>query len=136
LGIIPSSFSANLTSRSISPIGIAATVAEAAAAVCPIGQGTGVAKGVKELTPAQLINVERFIKKLPANAKDNVSLQSLPNSSVAAQAVSPGRVPGSSAVYEKQIDATGTTIQYTKTTYDPAGNIVHVKDKITGDVLP
>jgi RHS repeat-associated protein/uncharacterized repeat protein (TIGR02543 family) len=120
----------------LSPIGIAATVAEAAAAACPVGSGVQTAKAVAELTLAQLKNIERFTKKLPANAKDNVSLQSLPNSSVAAQAVSPGRVPGSSAVYEKQIDATGTTIQYTKTTYDPAGNIVHVKDKITGDVFP
>jgi len=120
----------------LSPIGVAATVAEAAAAACPVGRGAQTAKAVAELAPAQLKNVERFTKKLPANAKDNVSLQSLPNSSVAAQAVSPGRVPGSSAVYEKQIDAAGTTIQYTKTTYDPAGNIVHVKDKITGEVLP
>jgi hypothetical protein len=89
-----------------------------------------------ELTAAQLKNVDRFAGKLPANAKDSVSLKALPNDGVAAQAVSPGRVPGSSAVYEKQIDATGKTIQYTKTTYDPAGNIVHVKDKISGGVFP
>lgn len=31
------------------------------------------------------------------------------------QATSPGRVPGSKAVYEKQINATGKTTQYTKT---------------------
>lgn len=50
------------------------------------------------------------------------------------QATSPGRVPGSRAVYEKQIDASGKTNQYTKTTYDPQGNIVHVKDKLNGGV--
>jgi hypothetical protein len=51
------------------------------------------------------------------------------------QATSPGKVPGSKAVYEKQIDVTGKTTQYTKTTYDPAGNIVHVKDKIHGGTI-
>jgi RHS repeat-associated protein len=98
----------------------------------------GVAAGAKEvgLTATQLKNVERFTQKLPANAKDSVGLRSLPNEGVAAQATSPGRVPGSSAVYEKQIDSTGKTIQYPKTTYDPAGNIVHVKDKIDGGVFP
>ncbi len=42
----------------------------------------------------------------------------------------PGRVPGSFATYEKQIDSAGTTIQFTKTTVDPAGKIVHVKSKM------
>jgi RHS repeat-associated protein len=95
----------------------------------------GAAKGI-ELTATQLKNVERFTQKLPANAKDSLSLKALPNEGVAAQATSPGRVPGSSAVYEKQIDSLGKTTQYTKTTYDPAGNIVHVKDKINGGVFP
>jgi hypothetical protein len=31
--------------------------------------------------------------------------------------------------------AGGETIQYTKTTIDPAGNVVHVKDKIGGGVV-
>ena len=83
----------------------------------------------------QAKNIERFVKKLPTNAKDSVSTNPLPNGGIAAQATSPGRVPGSSAVYEKQIDSAGKTIQYTKTTNDPAGNIVHVKDKITGEVF-
>ena len=68
----------------------------------------------------------------PGLAPGFVIIRALPNGGVAAQGLSPGRVPGSSDVYEKQIDATGRTSQYTKTTYDPAGNIVHVKDKITG----
>jgi hypothetical protein len=44
-------------------------------------------------------------------------------------------VPGSKAVYEKQVDAAGKTQQYTKTTLDPSGNVVHVKDKINGTVV-
>jgi hypothetical protein len=75
-------------------------------------------------------NIERFYKKIPANARDNVEMRLLPNGGVAVQAMSPGKVPGSRAVYEKQIDVSGNTVQYTKTTYDPQGRIVHVKDKI------
>jgi gamma-glutamyltranspeptidase len=93
------------------------------------------AKGVN-LTAEQLKNIGRFEKKLPANAKESLSVRSLPNDGVVVQGTSPGRVPGSSAVYEKQIDAAGNTIQATKTTYDPFGNIVHVKDKLNGGVFP
>jgi uncharacterized protein RhaS with RHS repeats len=77
-------------------------------------------------------NIKRFTKKVPANAKGNIEQHSLPDGGVAVQATSPGKVPGSKAVYEKQIDSSGTTIQATKTTYDPKGNIVHVKDKLNG----
>lgn len=71
--------------------------------------GDGAAREVG-LTAVQLKNVDRFTKKLPANAKDSVSLKALPNDGVATQAASPGRVPGSSAIYEKQIDSAGKTI--------------------------
>jgi hypothetical protein len=101
-----------------------------------LGRGLGGSCPPNATSATQLSNIERFIKKLPTNAKDNVILKTLPNNGVAAQAASPGRVPGSSAVYEKQINAAGETTQYTKTTYDPQGNIVHVKDKINGDVFP
>jgi len=101
-----------------------------------LGAAAKEAAAVTELTAAQLKNVERFMGKVPANAKESFTVRALPNEGVAVQAVSPGRVPGSSAVYEKQIDATGKTIQYAKSTYDPAGNIVHVKDKISGGVFP
>jgi hypothetical protein len=60
----------------------------------------------------------------------------LPGGGKVFQAEVPGRVPGSRAIYEKQVDAAGRTVQYTKTTYDPAGNIPHVKDKVTGEVFP
>jgi hypothetical protein len=75
-------------------------------------------------------NIARFIRKLPANARSTVQTFRLPNGGGAVQGRSLGRVPGSSAVYEKQIDALGDTISVSKTTYDPAGNIVHVKDKM------
>jgi hypothetical protein len=33
-------------------------------------------------------------------------------------------------VYEKQVDAAGKTLELTKTTFDPTGLIVHVRDYI------
>ena len=93
-----------------------------------IGQGI--------LNDAQQSNVARFYKKIPANAKENIDVYRLPNGGVAVQATSPGNVPDSKAVYEKQIDSSGRTVQYTKTTYDPSGRIVHVKDKVDGGVFP
>lgn len=78
----------------------------------------------------QAANLSRFQKKIPANAKNSVELSKLPNGGVAAKATSPGKVPGSKAVYEKHIAVNGKTVQYTKTTHDPKGNIVHVKDKL------
>ena len=82
---------------------------------------------------AQAKNISRFTSKIPANAKDSVTTKSLPSGGVAVQATSPGNVAGSKAVYEKQIDSGGKTMSYTKTTYDPSGKIVHVKDKITNE---
>lgn len=86
--------------------------------------------------PQQAANLKRFEKKIPSNSRDNVELHELPNGGVSAQATSPGRVPGSRAVYEKQIDIDGNTIQSTKTTYGPNGSIIHVKDKLDGGVFP
>lgn len=83
-----------------------------------------------------MANLNRFQKKIPSNSKDSVELKELPSGGLAAQATSPGKVAGSKAVYEKQIDVNGETVQATKTTYDPQGNIVHVKDKLNGGTYP
>lgn len=37
----------------------------------------------------------------------------------------PGNVPGSKAIYYKEIDSYGNTIRVYKETYDSAGNLVH-----------
>jgi RHS repeat-associated protein len=119
---------------------VAAAVIAGAPAEGAIAGGVGAkaaAQVAKAATPteAQAKNIQRFTSKLPANAKESVTVKPLPNGGVAAQGVSPGKVPGSSALYEKQIDSAGKTIQYTKTTTAPDGAIVHVKDKITGNVV-
>lgn len=84
---------------------------------------------------AQDESLLRFVRKLPANARTGVRIMPLPNGGIAAQARSAGRVPGSCAIYEKQIDRNGRAVQYTKTTYDQFGHMISVKDKITGGVL-
>ena len=63
------------------------------------------------LTVEQSKNLKRFEKKLPAGATET-SVHDLPGGGKAFQA----EVPGSKAIYEKQVGATGETLQYTKTT--------------------
>jgi hypothetical protein len=99
------------------------------------GATRGLSHAARGLTTDQAANLSRFVKKLPRGAGEP-SIRDLPSGGKAFQAEVPGRVTGSKAIYEKQVDASGRTIQYTKTTYDPAGNIVHVKDKITEAVFP
>jgi hypothetical protein len=41
----------------------------------------------------------------------------------------PGKVPGSKAIYRKEVDYQGNTVSITKTTIDPKGEVVHEKDK-------
>jgi hypothetical protein len=61
------------------------------------------------------------------------TIRELPGGGKAFQSTVPSaNIPGSYAVYEKQIDAYGVTLEFNKTTYAPDGSIVHVKDKIRG----
>ena len=49
----------------------------------------------------------------------------LPNGGKAFQKDVPANnIPGGHATYEKQVDAAGNTLGYSKTVYDPVGNIV------------
>jgi|GEM_PF-2201024 len=83
------------------------------------------------LNPQQAKNLARFDKKKPANSTDTV-IRDLPGGGKAFQADSAAQnIPGSFARFEKQIDSAGKTTQFTKTTFGPKGEIVHVKDKIT-----
>jgi hypothetical protein len=83
-----------------------------------------------KMNAQQSENLARFLKKIPANSRNNVKISKLPNGNIKFTATSPGRVPGSKAIYEKIVDSQGRTIGYTKTTYDQYGNVVHIKDKI------
>lgn len=70
------------------------------------------------------------MKKIPANSKSSAAIESLENGGYRFSATSPGEVPGSKAIYEKTVDAAGKTTGYLKTTVDPKGQIVHIKDII------
>jgi hypothetical protein len=85
--------------------------------------------GVADLTPPQVLNLNRFEKKLPRGAEPTVIAREA-NGIVHLTSKVPGRVPGSFAVYEKIIDAFGVTIGYTKTTVAPDGTTIHIKDKL------
>ena len=82
-----------------------------------------------ELSKSQVANIQRAIKKIPANSKENIEIYKENNGNIVFKAVSPGKVPGSKVEYIKVINKDGDTIAYNKITYDPKGNIVHDKDK-------
>ena len=86
-------------------------------------------KAGQSMTQAQAQNLERFIDKLPQNA-ENVRVKDFLNDGKVFQADSPAtNIPGSFARYEKQIDINGNTVFYTKTTYGPNSEIIHVAPK-------
>jgi RHS repeat-associated protein len=74
-------------------------------------------------------NYSRFLRKIPANSKSSASFQSLKDGNYLFQASSPGRVPGSSALYQKWVNPQGETVKMLKTTFAPDGHIIHVKTK-------
>lgn len=75
-------------------------------------------------------NFKRFLRKIPSNSKASASYERLYDGSYLFQATSPGKVPGSSAMYQKWIDQQGATINMLKTTYAPDGSIIHIKSKM------
>jgi len=99
-------------------------------AIITTGAEAALAKTISTENAAQSANLNRFESKLPTNASET-TIRDLPNGGKAFQAEVPAKnIPGSKAVYEKQVSNSGKTLEYTKTTYDNNGNIVHVKDKI------
>ncbi|PKP20330.1 MAG: hypothetical protein CVU05_09340 [Bacteroidetes bacterium HGW-Bacteroidetes-21] len=74
-------------------------------------------------------NYSRFVSKIPANSKSNASFQLLDDGNYLFQATSPGKVPGSSALYQKWVNSQGETFKMIKTTFAPDGSIIHVKPK-------
>jgi peptidoglycan hydrolase-like protein with peptidoglycan-binding domain len=87
-----------------------------------------------EINLLQEKSLARFIKKVPVNSKNNIQLVKFNNGNVKFTAVSPGKIQGSRAIYEKTVDKLGRTIKYTKTTYNKDGQVVHVKNKLKAGV--
>ena len=84
----------------------------------------------ENLTPEQQQSLKRFNRKKPANSSDVDLNANLHTGEVEMSTTSPGRVPGSKAVYNKSVNKKGVTTGMVKTTYDPQGKQVHAKDKM------
>ena len=75
-------------------------------------------------------NFKRFISKIPANSKTNATWRVLDDGNYLFQTISPGKVPGSTALYEKIVSPQGETLKMIKTTFSPQGDIIHIKSKL------
>ena len=82
-----------------------------------------------QLNDVQKANLRRFLKKAPANSKPP-QVRKLGNGNIQLTIESPGKVPGSRALYIKEVDSNGQTVKMYKITRDPKGNVVHNKNKL------
>ncbi|MFI8718412.1 hypothetical protein ACIGHF_11130 [Stenotrophomonas sp. NPDC077464] len=106
-------------------------IGRAAVAVVPALVKLAVAKvrAPPKLTNGQKSSLARFEKKFSRDNRNvEVSLQK--NGTANFKNDVPGRVPGSKAVYENSVDPSGRTLSAQKTTLDPAGKVIHIKDKM------
>ena len=85
---------------------------------------------ISDLNANQLLNYKRFMRKIPSNSKKSVVIKKDDSGNIIFEAVSPGKVPGSKAIYIKTINRFGRTIDYKKITIGPDGKIIHIKSKI------
>ena len=74
-------------------------------------------------------NFKRFLGKIPANSKASATFGQTQDGTWVFEAISPGKVPGSNALYQKFVSPLGNTIKLEKITFDPFGEIVHLKVK-------
>ncbi|WP_350016417.1 RHS repeat-associated core domain-containing protein [Rhodanobacter sp. IGA1.0] len=113
---------------------LAEGVAAANGVNAPMSPLSTMMDGEISLTTGQSSNLARFEKSLPSGNL-GVDVDSL-GGGVVFSATVPGRVPGSSAVYQKTVDNAGQTSSYLKTTFAPNGSVVHIKDKINNTIIP
>lgn len=75
-------------------------------------------------------SIRKFFKDKVTNHYDGFYVLKENNGSYMAVADNPGKVPGSHAVYVKEVSPSGDTTKVYKTTYDNHGQIAHTKDKL------
>ena len=107
--------------RALMTIGAESAVAEVGG-IAILGSNTTLS-----LTAQQAGNLAQFNSKLPVGSTGTF-VDALGDGYLFTATV-PGRVPGSSAVYQKSIDAAGNTTGYLKTVFGPRGGVISVKDK-------
>lgn len=79
--------------------------------------------------PEQIQKGVKSFFKGSSNNYDNYSVQRTEDGDYIARMENPGRVPGSRAIYYKVMSEDGETLRVYKETYDPSGELVHVKEK-------
>jgi len=92
------------------------------------GNKAAAIKSVDELPADIQPKVKNFFKG-GSNSYTDFSVNPMKDGSYVVKMTKPGNVPGSKAIYYKVIDSQGNTIRVYKETYNPAGKLVHVKDK-------
>lgn len=79
--------------------------------------------------PKEIQSSAKSFFKGGSNHYNIFSVEKLSDGNYQIKMENPGRVPGSKAVYYKIVDSEGRTVRVYKETYDPNGNLVHVKEK-------
>ena len=74
-------------------------------------------------------NIHKFFKKIPENSIDKVKITIQKDGTYLLKTTSPGKVPGSIAVYQKYVDKQGETIKYVKQVFAPDGKLISTKSK-------
>ncbi len=85
-------------------------------------------QAIKNL-PAPVQGVAKRMIKRSSNRYQSFGVKQLPNGNTLFRTENPGKVPGSKAVYYKEVNPQGTTVRVYKETYDPKGNLVHTREK-------
>jgi hypothetical protein len=85
-------------------------------------------RSVNNLPPNAQAGVRSFFRK-SSNSYRDFRVETSGNGNFMVRMTKPGNVPGSKAVYHKEIDVAGNTVGVFKRTYDPNGNLIHVKNK-------
>jgi RHS repeat-associated protein len=80
-----------------------------------------------DLDPNVRTNINRFLAG--KNDYTDFTIKSVNDRSYLVTATKPGNVPGSYAIYYKEISSEGVTTKVWKETFDPKGNLVHNKIK-------
>ena len=77
-------------------------------------------------------NIQKSVKSFIKGSSNNYNSYQITKNSDNTYTIkmeNPGIVPGSKAIYYKIISEEGKTIRVYKETFDPQGNLVHIKEK-------
>jgi hypothetical protein len=87
-----------------------------------------VSRGIDDLTSLQKESLKRFFDN-NRNYKPEIEIANYSDGRALFSFRVPGKVPGSFAVYEKQVSPQGKMIRTRKISIDPQGNLIHDKPK-------